>query len=74
MLHVPDQFDEGEWLYRTEWERWPRSAEDIREWAEEVYPKKVIPLLEAVARRTRGLGHLVEIRPGVWLWQSSRLQ
>ncbi len=46
VLHVPDQFDEGgEWLYRTEWERWPVSAEDIKEWTEEVYPKKVIPIL-----------------------------
>jgi hypothetical protein len=75
VVHVPEQFvDKGMGLFRTEWERWPPSAEDVKEWTEEVYPKKIIPQLEAVARRTRGQGYVVEIMPGAWLWRDSRLQ
>jgi hypothetical protein len=56
---------------RIEWDHWPPSDSDVREWSEEVYPNRVIPRLEEEMRKSRGPGRMVEIMPGIRAWIST---
>lgn len=56
---------------RVEWEDFPPSAEDLREYREEVLPAKVIPAMAAVLQRVKGMGRFVEVRPGIWAWMEA---
>ncbi len=74
IVHIPEEFSDGFDLTHTEWERYPPSVEDMNEYLSDVYPNKVIPALEAVARRTRGPGYIFQIAPGWCVWQDSKIQ
>lgn len=71
IVHIPDRISEGFDLTHIEWEIFPPSADDFKEWSEDVYPNKVMPQLEIVARRTRGPGSLVQVAPGVCVWRDA---
>ncbi len=58
----------------VEWTHWPPSHQDKDEWSNEFYPNKVVPALEAVARKTVGPGCMVEVAPGLRVWVSGEVQ
>jgi hypothetical protein len=68
-IEIPDRITPGEFNdVHVEWDTYPPSAADLREYEHEVYPTRVLPRLEAAMRKTYGPGHLVEIMPGLRGW------
>ena len=53
----------------VEWENYPPSAEDLKEWREEVYQNVLIPAAETMLRRLKGPGPVVQVTAGVWAWK-----
>jgi hypothetical protein len=68
-IEIPDRITPGEFNdVHVEWDTYPPSAADLREYEHEVSPTRVLPRLEAAMRKTYGPGHLVEIMPGLRGW------
>jgi hypothetical protein len=75
VVNIPDRIADGQAnIFDAAFERWPPSREDQEEWINEVYPNKVVPALDAVARKNLGPGRTVEVVPGVRTWVRGELQ
>ena len=55
-------------MLHTNWDRYPPSRSDRKEWTKYVYPGLIVPLLDEILPATHGPGRMVELMPGVWGW------
>jgi hypothetical protein len=55
----------------VEWEQYPPSAADLREYNEEVYPQKVLQATKKLLEKY-GPGYWLEIMPGVRAWIATK--
>lgn len=67
-IYIRQDFPPGLIDNTVAWEYFPPSAEDLREYREEVLPGKVIPAMVAVLERVKSAGRFVEVKPGIWAW------
>jgi hypothetical protein len=71
-IHIPKKVKRGKFnSVSVEWDSYPPSAADLREYEQEVYPGRVMPVLEGLVRQSHGPGQAVEIAPGVRGWVQS---
>lgn len=75
IVTLPERLAKGELSgFNVEWEVWPPSPEDRQEWSESVFPLKVIPACERLARKEHGTGFLHQVMPGIWVWKAGMIQ